>query len=137
MILDTGPLVAYLNASDQYHEWTVRQFSDLYPPFLTCEAVLTEACFLLRHYKRAVSNIFELLSRELIIISFNVKSEHKAISRLMKKYGDIPMSLADACLVRMAEQMSNSVICTLDNDFRIYRIHKRNVVPTLMPKISE
>jgi predicted nucleic acid-binding protein len=53
--------------------------------------------------------------------------------RLMEKYADVPMSLADACLVRMSEAASDAVILTTDRDFRIYRRHGRQVVPCLTP----
>ena len=51
----------------------------------------------------------------------------------MQKYGDVPMSLADACLVRMTEILSNSLVLTTDAHFRIYRRHSRQVIPCAMP----
>jgi len=133
IIIDTGPIVAFLNKADSYHEWALRQFSELIPPFYTCESVISETCFLLRNTENGQKNILKLLERELIQISFNLKEEISTIMTLMKKYNDIPMSLADACLVRMSEQISDSTICTLDSDFRIYRKENRNVIPVIMP----
>jgi len=133
LIIDTGPIVAFLNRADFYHEWALRQFSELIPPFYTCESVISETCFLLRNTENGQKNILKLLERELIQISFNLKEEISTIMTLMKKYDDIPMSLAEACLVRMSEQISDSTICTLDSDFRIYRKEKRNVIPVIMP----
>ena len=133
LIIDTGPIVAFLNRADFYHEWALRQFSELIPPFYTCESVISETCFLLRNTENGQKNIIKLLERELIQISFNLKEEISTIMTLMKKYDDIPMSLAEACLVRMSEQISDSTICTLDSDFRIYRKEKRNVIPVIMP----
>ncbi len=133
LIIDTGPIVAFLNRADFYHEWALRQFSELIPPFYTCESVISETCFLLRNTENGQKNILKLLERELIQISFNLKEEISTIMSLMKKYNDIPMSLADACLVRMSEQISDSTICTLDSDFRIYRKEKRNIIPVIMP----
>jgi predicted nucleic acid-binding protein len=134
VVLDTGPLVAFLNKSDRYHEWAVMQFSRLLPPFYTCEAVLSESCFLLRNYEKGLINIFQLLERELLLIPFNLQDEFSAISILLNKYKNVPISLADGCLVRMAEQITNSYICTLDSDFKIYRKDKRKIIPTLMPE---
>lgn len=134
VILDTGPLIAFLNKSDRYHEWAVMQFARLRPPFYTCEAVLSESCFLLRNYKKGSISIFQLLERELLKIPFNLQDEISAISILLNKYQNVPMSLADGCLVRMTEQITNSCICTLDSDFKIYRKDKRKVIPTLMPE---
>ena len=133
LIIDTGPIVAFLNRADFYHEWALRQFSELIPPFYTCESVISETCFLLRNTENGQKNILKLLERELIQISFNLKEEISTLMTLMKKYDDIPMSLADACLVRMSEQISDSTICTLDSDFSIYRKEKRNVIPVIMP----
>lgn len=133
VILDTGPIVAYMNKKDKYHEWTVTQFATLTPPLLTCEAVLSEACFLLRHYENGAVNILKLLERQLLSLSFRLDDEISAIKKLLDKYNNLPISLADACLVRMSEQITDSVIFTLDSDFKIYRKHKRTIIPTIMP----
>ena len=134
IILDTGPLVAFLNKKDQYHEWALAQFATMIPPLLTCEAVLSESCFLLRHYENGASNVLNLLNRELLAIPFRMKDELNALNVLINKYKNIPMSLADACLVRMADQISDSVIFTLDSDFKIYRKDRRKVIRTIMPQ---
>ena len=132
-IVDTGPLVAFFNKADYYHDWALMQFSSLRPPFRTCEAVISEVSFLLRNTKSGPENLLELLERDLLIVSFDLQSEFSSVKSLMKKYNNVPMSLADACLVRMSEQISNSVIFTLDSDFRIYRRHGRNVIPLVIP----
>jgi len=103
-------------------------------PFYTCESVRSESSFLLRNYKNGTANIFKLLDRDLIKIQFHLDDEINAIKNLLDKYSDIPMSLADSCLVRMSEQITNSIICTLDNDFRIYRKGKRKIIPIIIPK---
>jgi hypothetical protein len=51
----------------------------------------------------------------------------------MQKYSNVPMSLADACLVRMTETYADAILLTTDTDFRIYRRHGRRVVPCVMP----
>ena len=112
IIIDTGPLVAFLNKYDKYHDWSVTQFSQLNPPFYTCESVISEVCFLLRHINNGPQNVFKLLERELVQIPFKLESEISIITSLMNKYKNIPMSLADASLVRMSEQITDSVICT-------------------------
>ncbi len=134
MILDSGPLVAFLNKSDRYHKWAVTQFSQMRVPFYTCESVISESSFLLRNYKNGTANIFKLLDRDLIKIQFNLDDEINAIKNLLDKYGDIPMSLADSCLVRMSEKITNSIICTLDSDFKIYRKAKRKLISIIIPK---
>jgi len=134
VLIDTGPLVAFLNKSDKYHDWAVTQFSQLNPPFLTCESVISEVCFLLRRTGNGPQNILKLLERELIQIPFKLEAETSIIFNLMNKYKNIPMSLADACLVRMCEQIADSIICTLDSDFKIFRKERRKVVPVIMPE---
>ncbi len=133
IIVDTGPLVAFLNKSDTYHAWALMQFARLQPPFFTCEPVLSEVCFLLRNSEKGVQNTLSMIERNLLQIPFNIEPETNLLKSLLKKYNDIPMSLADACLVRMSEQISESVIFTLDNDFKIYRKHRRKVIPVIMP----
>jgi uncharacterized protein len=133
VIIDTGPLVAFLNKHDTHHDWAYSQFSLLTPPFITCEAVLSEACFLLRNFQYGPKNILELVDRGLIILPFNLELESKAMIQLLDKYKNIPMSLADGCLVRLSEQISDSIICTLDIDFKIYKRNKREIIPLIIP----
>jgi predicted nucleic acid-binding protein len=134
VIIDTGPIVAFLNKSDKYHEWAIIQFSQLIPPFFTCESVISETCFLLRHTENGHQSVFKLLERGLIQIPFILETEINLILKLIEKYKNIPMSLADACLVRMCEQISESTICSLDSDFKIYRKAKRKIIPLIIPE---
>lgn len=134
VLLDTGPLVATINRRDDRHQWASWQLSRLRPPFLTCEAVLTEACFLLSPYRGAKRAVMEMVARRLLSLPFRLEEEAEPVARLMARYADIPMSLADACLVRMAELYATSSILTLDRDFRIYRKHGRQTIPVLIPE---
>lgn len=133
IILDTGPLVALLNGRDTHHEWAKAQFACLKPPLITCEPVLSEACFLLRRLPGAPRAVLQLLDRGVLEVPFRLAAESQVLAALMHRYASVPMALADACLVRMAEQHSDSAVMTLDNDFLVYRIHGRKVVPTVMP----
>lgn len=133
VILDTGPLVALINARDRYHEWAKMQWANMKPPLLTCEPVLSEACFLLRNSDGGSRVVLELLERNVLNIPFRIVESVKQIDWLLKKYANVPMSLADACLVRMTELYPDSAVLTLDTDFKIYRRNKRNVIPTLSP----
>lgn len=133
VLLDTGPLVAFLNKKDRYHKWAITHFGAMSPPILTCEAVVSESCFLLRQYENGASHVLSLLERELLTIPFCLKDELRAVKTLLNKYKDIPMSLADGCLVRMAEQITDSVIFTLDCDFKVYRKSRRKVIPLIIP----
>jgi predicted nucleic acid-binding protein len=132
-IVDTGILVAYLNRREKYHEWTKDQLSNIFPPLITCEAVIAESCFLLKNIPHGNERLFELLESEFIFTSFQLEREIKSIKQLMIQYSSVPMSLADACLVRMSELYSNSTILTLDSDFNIYRKHKRFAIDVILP----
>lgn len=133
IIIDTGPLVAFFNKRDTHHEWTKIQLATVTPPVFTCEAVISEACFLLRNLTGAKEAVLECLHRNLIEVSFTLKNEVTAIKKLLGRYATVPMSFADACLVRMAEQYDHSEIITFDHDFHVYRQHGRQVIPTRMP----
>ena len=101
---------------------------------LTCEPVLTEAAFLLKREGREADPLFELLERGVIRIALNLQEEGADLRALMHRYRNRPMSLADACLVRLSELHTNAEVFTLDSDFRIYRRHGNKVIPVLMPE---
>lgn len=134
VILDTGPLVAFLVRSDDYHEWSAEQWANIERPFLTCEPVLTEASYLLRSFPGGSNSILDFLRRGGLRISFQLEKHLEPVSQLLIKYANVPMSLADACLVRMAETIPGSTILTIDKDFRIYRKSNRTVIPAMMPE---
>ena len=134
VILDTGPLVALLDRNDRHHQWATDQWGQITPPLFTCEAVLAEACFLVRRFPGGQAAVMDLVRRGILDLSFRLLEEIEAIARLLQKYQDVPMSLADACLVRMAERYAGGVVFTLDNDFSIYRKIGRQTIPTLMPQ---
>jgi len=134
VLLDTGPLVALLCVRESRHAWTVEQFSMLEPPLLTCEAVLTEADHLVRRARGKPGAVVELLHRGVFNIGLDLEAESGAIAKIQAKYRDRSASLADACLVRMAELHDGSRLMTFDDDFRIYRSHGRRVIPLLTPE---
>lgn len=133
LLLDTGPLVAYLDPDEQNHGWVCEQMSQNDGPLITCEPVLTEGFFLLRHYAPQVAALERLLLDGMVEFSFSLKNELKAVMGLRRRYREIPMSLADACVVRLSELYPRLAVLTLDSDFRIYRRNKRDLVPCLMP----
>ena len=134
IILDTGPLVALVDGRDKDHEWSVVQWSQIEPPLLTCESVISEACFLLSKTRSGGAPVLEMLARGALLISFRMEEHVRSVRTLMRKYSDVPMSVADACLVRMAEVTAPSAVLTLDRDFRLYRKHGRHVIPLLTPR---
>ncbi len=131
-LLDTGPIVAYLYSRDAYHDWAVEAFSELQPPVITCEAVLAEACFLIERNRWPTTRVLEYAFESEIHIGLQLEPEMGAIRALMQRYENVPMSLADACLVRLAE-MTGLPICTLDRDFAIYRTGRCRALNLIMP----
>ena len=132
-IVDTGPIVALLNSRDQYHAWARELFESIDPPLATCEPVISEACFLVRGMKGGAQAVFGLLDRGVLDLSFRLEPHLTAVEVLMTRYSSVPMSLADACLVKMSELDPKSIVLTLDSDFRVYRRNGRQVVPLAIP----
>ena len=83
---------------------------------------------------RGAPALIALLRRGAVYVGFALARDQEPVLRLMAKYSDVPMSLADACLVRMTETHADAVILTTDTDFRIYRRHSRQIVPCSMPR---
>jgi uncharacterized protein len=134
VIIDTGVLVALLNKNDEYHQWATAQLKRIQPPLLTCEAVISETFFLCGKRQQAVKVIFNYLKAEIIKTPFVFANDYDAIEKLMLKYANVPMSFADACLVRLLEQYQNSCIFTLDSDFLIYRKKGNEVISLIYPE---
>lgn len=134
VIVDAGPFVALINQRERHHAWAHEQFRLITPPAFTCEPVIAEAAYRLRDFHKGVDSLMQLFQRGHLTIPFRLADELPAVARLLKKYAFVPMSLADACLVHMAEQHSTSPVLTLDRHFRIYRKSGRTVIPTRMPK---
>ena len=134
ILIDTGPLVAMLCKDDRDHGWTVEQFRALSPPFLTCEAVIAETCFLIERRGVGGEVILEQIENGLLRIALEIEDHCAALKSLMKRYASVPMSLADSCLVRMSEVYPNSHVLTLDRDFRVYRRNGRQMIPMIAPE---
>jgi len=131
VLVDAGFLVALLSRRDSHHQWAVMQAPGYAPPWNTCEAVLSEAFHLLG--ARGTPGLSALLRRRALIVAFDLNKDAESVLNLLQKYAEVPMSLADACLVRMTETLPDPVILTTDSDFRIYRRHSRQMVPCMMP----
>lgn len=133
VIVDTGPLVALLNGKDTHHAWVVQQLREIQPPMLTCEAVLAEASYLTRQAVGARAALIEMLAEGFLNIGIAVADQHSALLAMIRRYADVPMSLADACLVRLCEMHPQSPVLTLDSDFTVYRKNGRHVIEVLCP----
>jgi uncharacterized protein len=133
IVVDTGPLVAYFNRRDRWHSWAVEQMTALAPPLLTCEPVLTEACFLFHRAGGAPADLVRKLAEEVLQVGIDLEEEAASIESLLRRYHDTPMSLADACLVRLTERYADCWLFTLDSDFEHYRRNGRQLIPLICP----
>jgi predicted nucleic acid-binding protein len=118
-LVDAGFLVALLSRRDTNHRWAAAQAPLFPPPWMTCEAVLSETPHLLGG--RGTGSLAALLRRSALVCDYHFADDMDAVLKLLEKYADVPMSFADACLVRMTETTNDPVLLTTDTDFRIYR----------------
>jgi predicted nucleic acid-binding protein len=131
VLVDAGFIVALLSRRDTHHRWATSQAKRFNPPWRTCEAVLSEAFHLLGTPGQPV--LVTLLRRAAIVPALDLTDNLDSVLRLLEKYSNVPMGLADACLVRMTELLTDPIVLTTDADFHVYRRHGRQVVPCLLP----
>jgi predicted nucleic acid-binding protein len=132
-IVDTGPLVAFFDRAERHHRWAIERIEELEAPLLVCEPVLAEAMYLLGGHSRAQDALWSLMENGALDVAFQVGEHVGALRKLLHRYPDTPMSLADACLVRMAEIHEHHATVTLDSDFSIYRKHGRIPLALIQP----
>ena len=131
-ICDTGPLVAFLNRNDPYHNWAVALLKQVPRPMLTCEPVLTEATYFLREDRVPVEPLFQLLEREALRLEFDMSAHWPRLRTLMTRYRQ--MDLADAAVVVMTELHTRCQVLTVDRkDFSVYRRNDRQAIDFVAP----
>jgi uncharacterized protein len=135
-IVDTGPLVAFFDRAERHHRWVAERVEEIEVPLLVCEPVLAETMHLLARHPRAQDALFDLLQNGALNIAFQLHEHVGALRKLVQKYRDVPMSLAEACVVRMAEIYEQHAVLTLDSDFSIYRKHGRAPIALIYPPRS-
>ena len=129
-IADTGFVVAFLNRSDRHHDWATEIAKGVSQPLLTCEAVLAETAFQVG----SVGRVLALAQEGLLRIAFDLPNNLEEIVALAERYQDRTPDLADLCLIRMSELYENLPVFTVDeNDFRVYRRNRRDVIPIICP----
>ncbi len=134
-LLDTGPLVALLDVSDQHHHWATTELARLPGPFLTCEAVVAEASHLLISHSAAFWRVLAMMRDGSLEIARHLPEESLALEDLLRRYAP-RMDFADACLVRLSELHPRARIATVDSDFTFYRRRGRSPIPLLSPFAS-
>jgi predicted nucleic acid-binding protein len=124
VLLDTGCIVALLDASEQYHTRCAEAVAGVAAPLVTCEAVIAESCYLLRGNEGAAEAVLANVERGVFLVPFQLSDRAAQVRKLMAKYKSVPMDFADACLVDLANRLRTGEILTLDHDFQIYRWEK-------------
>jgi uncharacterized protein len=133
-LIDTGPLVALLVRDDDRHAWAVEASKQAPASVLTCDAVISEALFLLKRGGHKTDGLFAFVEAGFLRSDFDFHVQYRRVRELMRKYCDRPMAFADACLVSMAELRPEACIWTLDADFRFYRKNRRQTLSLVLPE---
>lgn len=126
ILVDAGPLVALVDASDQHHRRCVDALRSIREPLVTVWPALTEAMYLLFDLPMGQAAVWEMIERRVVRMASLNEDDILRIRELMDKYRNRPMDLADAALVRVAERDGMDTIFTLDeSDFAVYRFKGR------------
>jgi uncharacterized protein len=133
VLVDTGFLVALYDRNDAFHSRCIRAHKQFDRPYVTCEAVLTESFHLLRHLPAAGLAILKSVEMGILDVPFTLKESATEVARILDKYCNLPASLADACLVQMADESDTGDILTLDSDFKRYRWRRNRSFNLLIP----
>ena len=121
ILIDSGPLIAFLSSSEHYHRWVLEQMSQMDGDLVTTESVLSEVVFLMKQNRVAINAIKELIEQKLLQIISAFSTEPITCFNMVEKYVDLPSSVADISLVYVYSTTKNSIIFTLDSDFLIYK----------------
>lgn len=133
-LLDSGPLVAAFNRRDSHHEWAASVLSSLTEPPVTCESVVTVACWHLRQSISAVVRILEMPSMGHLRINPILETDGSRVAAKIAAFGG-NMDLADACLVRLSEIYPRAQVITIDRGhFGVYRRFRNQPIPLVLPR---
>jgi len=125
-LVDTGAILAFLDADDRWHRRCVEAFASLPLPLATTAAVLAELFHLIGDEPRGVATAWGFLRSGAVTVLPIDDADLPELEALMKRYADRPMDLADATLVRLARRERVATIFTIDHDdFETYRIDGR------------
>jgi predicted nucleic acid-binding protein len=133
VLLDSSVLVAWLNKRDRWHRACADVRPNLKPPLMTCEAVITESCYLLQGIPGAAEDILANVAKGTFQIPFQLSARAPQIQQILHKYRDTPADFADACLIAMADELDTGDILTLDSDFKHYRWRRNRAFHMLIP----
>ena len=121
ILLDTGVIVALLDRSERRHDDCVRTLEEIDAPLATCEPVIAEACYLTRRLPGAPEAILQNVASGAFQIPIPLSGCADSLQRLLRKYRDHEVDLADAFLIHLASELGTGEVLTLDRDFAFYR----------------
>lgn len=133
VLLDTGVIVALLDRSERFHQRCADVIAEISAPLVTCEAVIAESCYLLRTLKGASETVVENIEVGTFQIPIQLHASAGPVRKILHKYRDRQVDLADACLIHLAEHFGTGQILTLDRDFEIYRWGRNRSFELLVP----
>jgi uncharacterized protein len=133
VLIDTGVIFALLDPDERAHERCVQALRGLYRPLATCEAVITESCYLLRNKPDAVEALLANINSGFFQLRFDLVDSVVHVQRILEKYRDTPADFADACLIQLADELDTGDILTLDSDFKHYRWRRNKPFRLLIP----
>ena len=133
VLLDTGVIVGLLDRSEKYHSACAKAVREVEAPLITCEAAIAESCYLLRNLPGAAAAVIENVAAGMFQVPFQISREAAGVKQVLRKYRDRKIDLADACLIRLADEFETGDILTLDKDFSIYRWSKNKPFRMLVP----
>ena len=138
MLVDAGPLVALLDQSDPHHAASVAALTTFRDPLVTVWPAFTEAMYLLGSSWRGQKALWSRLEAGSLMLAQLDEGDAPRMRELMEKYRDLPMDLADAALVRVAEREDLTRIFTLDRrHFSVYRPGRRRRFSILQGKTAK
>ncbi len=133
-LIDSGPIIALFNRDDRFHEKTLETLRGFRGYFITSWPVVTEAAYMLSFSVVAQIALFEWIERGAVTVETITLDDLPYIKTRMKKYSDLPMDLADASLMCIAERENIRTIFSIDSDFSIYRTLKGKSLVNLLRK---
>ncbi len=133
VLLDTGVIVALLDRAERHHEICASLVTSANFLLASCEAVIAESCYLLRHLPGAAEAVLENVERGVFHLPMQLSQTVGPVRGLLRKYRDTPADLADACLIQLADQLNTGDILTLDRHFEHYRWRKNRFFNLLVP----
>jgi uncharacterized protein len=132
VLLDTGPIVALLDPTDSFHSRCADALAGVRAPLVTCEAVITESCYLLRGIPGAAEAVLHSVVTRDFLIPAGLSEAAIGVHRILVRYRDRKIDLADAVLIHLANEFQTGEILTLDRDFEIYRWGKTHAFRPLV-----